>query len=87
MPTVVKLHHHHEHDFSNHETNRATDYFSHKCLICDFQFSAYSKEEFIPETALSDYGDFQANLYSHTQLSDNHKYSFLLRAPPVLHLV
>jgi hypothetical protein len=87
MPTMVKLNHHHDHGRSYDEGNRSTTQFTHKCLICDFQYSTFLIQEFIPESAIFKYNDPTINLYSQFLLSNSLKYSFLLRAPPVLQLI
>jgi hypothetical protein len=85
MPTVVKLNHHHDHGGDHEKQSSSTTHFTHKCVICDFQFPAFTGEGFTAATAPFHYGDFQTNLYSQSSFTGDSQYSFLLRAPPVLH--
>lgn len=86
MPTVIKLEHHHNHHHNHDQNNTTTTYFTDKCFICDFQFSNFISREFIPSSVSFDYLEFIADRRTSFPYLNNLKYSFLLRAPPVLHL-
>lgn len=86
MPTVIKLEHHHDHHCNHDHDNRSITLFEEKCFICDFQFSTFISNEFIPYTVRFDYAELSTNQHTSFQYLNNCKYSFLLRAPPVLHL-
>jgi len=87
MPTIVKFSHHHDWDYNHGTENKSANHSPHKCPICDFQFSIFIAEEFIPSPVHFRYADHYLNQYTQSHLSDNLRFSFLLRAPPVLHLV
>jgi len=85
MPTLIKLEHHHDHNCNHDQDNRSTTLFEEKCFICDFQFSTFVSNEFIPYSISFDYIELRTNSNTSFHYLNNSKYSFLLRAPPVLH--
>jgi len=86
MPTVIKLEHHHDHHCNHDQKDKSTTFFNDKCFICDFQFSTFVSKDFVPYLISFDYTELHAYLHTPFQYLNNSKYSFLLRAPPVLHL-
>ena len=86
MPTVTKLEHHHDHHCNYDQDYRSTTLFEEKCFICDFQFSTFVSNEFIPYSIRFDSSELRKNRHTSFLYLNNCKYSFLLRAPPVLHL-
>jgi hypothetical protein len=86
MPTVIKLEHHHDHYCNHEEDKKSTTFFTEKCLICDFQFSTFTRGEYIPITISFNYTELHLIRYVTSYYLNNPKYSFLLRAPPVLQL-
>jgi len=86
MPTVIQFEHHHDHHCNHDHNNKSATFFTDNCFICDFQFSTFVRRDFIPYSISFDYTELPAKRNTSFQYINNSKYSFLLRAPPVLHL-
>lgn len=87
MPTIIKLEHHpHDHVSNHEEDNKSTTYITEKCIICDFQFSTFNIKEYVPISSSLNYAELVSTGYVISNYLNNTRYSFLLRAPPVLQL-
>ena len=84
VPSIAKIEHHHCYvDYqSKDEKEYHTDHG--KCYICSFEFSLFSVYENPPLTAKPDYYQIQDSSNKQYYISNSLKYSFLLRAPPLL---
>lgn len=85
-PTAIKLEHRHSHNCSQEE-NSGGKSFVEKCFICDFQYSVFISSDTQNNSLISCWTDHFINRYKSSCYPDNSKFSFLLRAPPVLQSV
>jgi hypothetical protein len=82
-PSIVKLEHHHDHFVCKAKNEKHFHNHHEKCYVCSFEFSFFSLNNKAPIASKSIFlGDFVSH-YKQSFFSDNSKYSFLLRAPPV----
>jgi hypothetical protein len=84
MPAVIQIEHHHDHHYNHDQKEKSTTFFNQKCIICDLQFPTFINKDFVLFSISFDYIELRANLHTPFQYLNNPKYSFLLRAPPVL---
>lgn len=84
FPLIHKLTHHHYHEacFAKNVNHFHTD--SKQCFICNYEFTLFSSE--IGKTVLLKdiYPGIYLASYSFLYSASAIKYSFLLRAPPVI---
>jgi len=87
IPAVVKLEHHHEYDCNHKNEKGSATFFSEKCLVCDLQFLTFIVKDSVKNTIRFVHIDVIACSYISAFYPNHSAYLFLLRAPPVLHLV
>ena len=84
MPSIVKLEHHHEHFVCNAKNEKHFHQKHENCSVCSFEFLVFLTEKNYLASANIDLTD-NCNIRLYVcQYSALTKYSFLLRAPPVL---
>lgn len=83
-PNIIKLEHHHDHFVCKAKHEKHFHLYHEKCLICSFEFSTYTYSGNNVASAKADYQVFCGNYFQQSDITEKSKYSFLLRAPPLL---
>lgn len=85
LPSVIKFEHHHNHFVSDAgESDGNKPYaFSEKCLICNFEFSAFVTSDDPGELPRADHPYRYRNKLTCRLDTDLVRFSFHLRAPPL----
>jgi len=83
-PTMVKLGHYHDHFRCKTPEVRHFHEQHEKCDVCKFEFSIFSVEKDEVPLLKNKPSDSFRNNYHSLNFSSQARYSFLLRAPPVL---
>ena len=86
VPAAVKLQHHHDRPVSHDSEDRSPTTISHKCLICDFQFSTFLVRKQPVAPVCTDYAESVVCKPTLRPFTSGEGYSFLLRAPPAFTL-
>lgn len=85
-PTVIKFEHHHEHIEYDKQTPSNTHNLEDNCVVCNFEFSLFLAESFIAVLQKIELFDGYLEYYQSIYLNSFTKYSFSLRAPPILQI-
>lgn len=85
FPSIIKLEHHHEHFECNAKNYKHFHVQHEKCVICCFEFSLFKSSSIIySQVDRKKEQDNYSNTYVFENYSDGLKYSFSLRAPPIV---
>lgn len=84
VPSIAKIEHHH--NYLEYQPKNEKEYHTDhgKCYICSFEFSLFSVAKNLLLSAKPDYYLIQDSSFTQYFISNTLKYSFLLRAPPLL---
>jgi hypothetical protein len=84
LPSLVKLEHHHE-DLKCKTINEKHIHVHHeKCGICNFEFSVFLSHFANIDFRKENHLEYFCNNYDSVHFSNPSKFSFSLRAPPVI---
>ena len=86
LPAIVKFGHHHTHFELKDTSERQFQKSQEKCSICTFELTVFFANTDHPELPSERPTDFYFNHYNSQYNFSLSQYSFLLRAPPVLHV-
>ncbi|OFX48907.1 MAG: hypothetical protein A2046_07955 [Bacteroidetes bacterium GWA2_30_7] len=84
MPSIVKLEHSHEKFICNSKNLKHLHTFHQQCEVCNFEFSVFLSEKDDIALEKTELTDSYTNCYTALNLPNLSKYTFLLRAPPVI---
>ncbi len=83
VPSIVKLEHHHDHFECKAKHEKHFHNLHHKCEACDFEFSFFASEPEILYLESDSFIIIEKAGYCSFIFSQQNKYNFLLRAPPL----
>ena len=84
LPTIVKFEHHHKHYANDLKNERHNPSLQDSCPICNFEFSLFISNTGNIHLQNEYFSDAYFNNYNSRYSSNLSKFSFLLRAPPVI---
>jgi hypothetical protein len=82
LPSIVKLEHHHQHNFFQPQNVKQFRVYQDKCEICSFEFSVFLSAIENIELQNDLPVDHYSNHYKSLSICNLSQYSFALRAPP-----
>jgi hypothetical protein len=85
LPTIIKVEHHHKYSATDLKTDRHNTRLQDSCPICNFEFSIFISNTGNIHLQNEYFSDSYFNNYN-SKYSNHSKFSFLLRAPPVIQI-